>query len=282
MAFQIKGKKPKIQKIHSILHSSNSKNGSKAQSAMEFIMSHGWALVISLSVGFTLWQLGIFSMGSGTMMASGFGQLNPILSGFKTHDVEGTSTGVLSMLFVNAAGQDIQVCDMRVAPLGQDIASLGNEMTTAEYCRGIAVTRDQEDYITLRAETDDCEEVPDGFWETVNYVIGNGDGGDDPPVGNAQASIFPVLSLIEYVSADEPNSPTDECHAEPVETACLQVPAGEPVLLVAADSCGTVGDLGDIGGGKFRYQVSITYKIPFASPGGIEYFDRKSTGTISG
>ncbi|MFH1721391.1 MAG: hypothetical protein ABH950_02165 [Candidatus Altiarchaeota archaeon] len=249
---------------------------------MEFIMTHGWALVISLSVGFTLWQLGIFSMGSGTMMASGFGQLNPILSGFKTHDVEGTPTGVLSMLFVNAAGQDIQVCDMRVAPTNQDLSLDPSEV--AEYCRNIVVTREKDDYVTLRREAEGCDEVPDEFWDTFTELI-DPDNPFDPNTNTPQiTSIFPILSLVDYVSAayNAPNDPDEDCNAAEVEDLCLSVPAGEPFLLVAADTCGTVGDLGDIGGGKFRYQVSITYKIPFASPGGIEYYERKSTGTISG
>ncbi len=272
---------------------------SKAQSAIEFLMTHGWAIVISLSVGFTLWQLGIFNLGQGAMTASGFGQLKPILSGFQSADVEGSDSAVLALLFVNGAGQDILVTDARIVPTTEDLN--GPEDSTPEYCHVAALNREKTQYRYFRRRIDGhtCD-IPDDVESGIEDEYDNqvtsgmyrcsgtsgasvdiscaGDGGLNP------ASIFPLFALLPEADAYPIETPSPTCRTEfqgdDADYSPLSVPSGEPFLIVAADSCATVGNEGAVG--TFKYDVAIRYQVPFASPGGIEYYDRSSIGTISG
>lgn len=263
----------------------------KAQSAIEFLMTHGWAIVISLSVGFTLWQLGIFNLGQGAMTASGFGQLKPILSGFQNAEVDGQDSAVLALLFVNGAGQDILVTDARIVPTTEDLN--GPETATREYCFVSVLNREKTQYTRLRERDNsspDCsqaEESDDQIAEGVGSVGGGGIYDNDDPNGpvdqessSSYASIFPLFALIPDADAYDLLDPSD-CYATTTGVS-MSVPSGEPFLLIAADSCQTVGNEGAVGGGTFKYDVVVRYQVPFASPGGIEYYDRSSIGTISG
>ncbi len=72
------------------------------QSAMEYILSYGWAILVVLVVGVGLWQLGIFNWSSGTVSSTGFGKIPIQLSGTGL-----TREGVFVGTFVNSAGTRI-------------------------------------------------------------------------------------------------------------------------------------------------------------------------------
>jgi hypothetical protein len=53
---------------------------SKAQGAMEYLMTYGWAILIVMVVGIAMWQLGMFNMQPASITSSGFDVLRPILA----------------------------------------------------------------------------------------------------------------------------------------------------------------------------------------------------------
>jgi len=79
------------------------KLGTKAQSAMEYLMTYGWAILVVMVVGIVMWQLGIFQMGTTTVTSTGFTRLKPQLAAIKltatNQDFEG--------IFTNGAGTTI-------------------------------------------------------------------------------------------------------------------------------------------------------------------------------
>lgn len=76
----------------------------KGQSAMEYLMTYGWAILIVVIVGAVLWYYGVFS--PGTMVGS-------VKSGFGTVDVQQNwdfkSDGTLLIRLENKAGEQINV-----------------------------------------------------------------------------------------------------------------------------------------------------------------------------
>jgi hypothetical protein len=53
----------------------------KAQGAMEYLMSYGWAILVIMVVGVAMWQLGMFNMGSSVAPTStGFSVFKPLLA----------------------------------------------------------------------------------------------------------------------------------------------------------------------------------------------------------
>ena len=77
---------------------------SRAQGAMEYLMTYGWAIMVVLSVGVVMWQLGIIGPGNIATTSSGFAKLKPTLS------LSGLDeNGVFQSRFLNGAGKDIVV-----------------------------------------------------------------------------------------------------------------------------------------------------------------------------
>ena len=60
----------------------------KAQAAMEYLMTYGWALLIVVIVGVALWSLGVFNVGAGS---------TPKMTGISS----------LQLLDANATGSDV-------------------------------------------------------------------------------------------------------------------------------------------------------------------------------
>jgi hypothetical protein len=83
----------------------------KAQAALDFLMTYGWALLVMGLIIAGLFALGIFDVGSfvGTR-ASGFVQVTPV--GWRV-----TPAGALTVMFKNNAGTDIVVTQVN-ATLG--------------------------------------------------------------------------------------------------------------------------------------------------------------------
>jgi len=80
------------------------KFGTKAQAAMEYLMTYGWAVLVVMIVGIVMWQLGIFNIGTTTITASGFSRIKPQLAGTGMK-----SDGRFDAIFMNGAGTTIEL-----------------------------------------------------------------------------------------------------------------------------------------------------------------------------
>ncbi|MFH1424683.1 MAG: hypothetical protein ABIG20_03305 [archaeon] len=69
----------------------------KGQTAMEYLMTYGWAIIIVVIVGVALWRLGVFTPSAGTV-ASGFEE-------FQVTDYTITAAGAVTVNFENADKQ---------------------------------------------------------------------------------------------------------------------------------------------------------------------------------
>lgn len=70
----------------------------KGQTALEYMMTYGWAILVILGLGVVLWQMGILSIGQETTPGErGFSQVTPV-------DWKLSSSGVLSVTVANEAG----------------------------------------------------------------------------------------------------------------------------------------------------------------------------------
>ncbi|MFH1056149.1 MAG: hypothetical protein V1744_08660 [Candidatus Altiarchaeota archaeon] len=83
--------------------------GRKGQSAMEYLMTYGWAILVVMVVGIAMWQLGIFNMGGGTVTFTGFSKIKPQLAGSGV-----SSTGMFTGVFTNGIGTKIIINDVTV------------------------------------------------------------------------------------------------------------------------------------------------------------------------
>ncbi|VVB51349.1 Uncharacterised protein [uncultured archaeon] len=72
-------------------------------------MTYGWAILVVMIVGIVMWQLGIFSMGTTTLTATGFGKIKPQLAATKL-----TAGGTFIGTFTNGAGTTITVDSVNV------------------------------------------------------------------------------------------------------------------------------------------------------------------------
>jgi hypothetical protein len=91
---------------------------SKAQGAMEYLLSYGWAILVVMIVGAALWQLGILSPPSSAATSSGFSTLKPFLATCKAGpDAVWWTTfskhGAYCQ-FANAAGDKIAIVDLNL------------------------------------------------------------------------------------------------------------------------------------------------------------------------
>lgn len=50
----------------------------KGQSAIEYLMTYGWAILVILIVGVLLWQMGVFDVRNTTPGSRGFSQIRPL------------------------------------------------------------------------------------------------------------------------------------------------------------------------------------------------------------
>jgi hypothetical protein len=75
---------------------------SKGQTALEYLMTYGWMLLIIGIVGVVLYQYGVFTPPSTPPGCTGFSQAKPI-------DWRATSNGSLTLTLVNDAGTKIQI-----------------------------------------------------------------------------------------------------------------------------------------------------------------------------
>jgi hypothetical protein len=79
-------------------------NGVKGQGAMEYILTYAWAILVIMLVGITIWQLGIFNMGSTSETTTGFSKIKPQLAATGV-----TADGKFTGVFTNGAGTKITI-----------------------------------------------------------------------------------------------------------------------------------------------------------------------------
>jgi uncharacterized protein (UPF0333 family) len=90
---------------------------SKGQSAMEYLMTYGWAILVIMVVGIAMWNLGIFNMGSSTVSATGFGKIKPQLAATGY-----SSEGKFTIVLTNTVGTRIVLSEVGITD------HLGNTM----------------------------------------------------------------------------------------------------------------------------------------------------------
>ncbi|MDD5112023.1 MAG: hypothetical protein PHG85_05720 [Candidatus Altiarchaeota archaeon] len=76
----------------------------RAQGAMEYLMTYGWAIIVVMAVGILLWRVGVFQFSGPEITSSGFNKVKPILSTCKM-----MSSGLFSCMFTNGAGSYIRI-----------------------------------------------------------------------------------------------------------------------------------------------------------------------------
>ncbi len=78
--------------------------GRKGQSAMEYMSTYGWAVLVVIIIGVAIWQMGLLDIGSRVNPGySGFSVLTPVDWSL----VKGGGTCTLAVQFSNAAGEEI-------------------------------------------------------------------------------------------------------------------------------------------------------------------------------
>lgn len=96
----------------------------RAQGAMEYLMTYGWAILVVMIVGMVMWRLDIFNIGGSTPpTAKGFGVIKPLLSSCKI-DMENEYAASFigekfkhgfSCQFANAAGTVVRIRDVNMS-----------------------------------------------------------------------------------------------------------------------------------------------------------------------
>jgi hypothetical protein len=77
--------------------------GNKGQGAMEYLMTYGWAILVVMIVGVVLWQLGVFNVGQGSIVVTGFVKMQPLTPSIVYRDEN------FSASFTNALGTSIRL-----------------------------------------------------------------------------------------------------------------------------------------------------------------------------
>ncbi|MBW2999812.1 hypothetical protein KY339_04005, partial [Candidatus Woesearchaeota archaeon] len=75
----------------------------KAQSALEYLMTYGWAILIVIIVGAALYALGVFNPGTFT------GQKSTGFSAMQMEDFKFDDEGNMTLLIGNRKGRTIQI-----------------------------------------------------------------------------------------------------------------------------------------------------------------------------
>jgi hypothetical protein len=81
----------------------------RGQGAMEYLMTYGWAILVVVAVGISMWRLGVFNIGSSAAPTeSGFAVLKPLLPTCRIEDgIWGAGSRGFICQFVNGGGAPI-------------------------------------------------------------------------------------------------------------------------------------------------------------------------------
>ena len=93
---------------------------------MEYLMTYGWAILVVMIVGVVLWQLGVFTVGSSSVVTTGWAKLQP-LSASIAYKANGTYETTLT----NTVGTSIRVTAINLTEL------LAPGACTSVYVNGI-------------------------------------------------------------------------------------------------------------------------------------------------
>jgi hypothetical protein len=85
----------------------------RAQAAVEYLMTYGWAVLVVMVVGIFMWQTGMFNSTVSTATSNGFPKLKPQLGGTGL-----TAAGDFSGTFVNGVGSKIIISNVEVHDMG--------------------------------------------------------------------------------------------------------------------------------------------------------------------
>ena len=78
----------------------------KAQTALEYLMTYGWAILIIIIVGAALYALGVFSPGTFT------GKRSTGFSGFQLNDFKVNTTPAINLSFGDRVGRSINLTNI--------------------------------------------------------------------------------------------------------------------------------------------------------------------------
>jgi hypothetical protein len=77
----------------------------RGQSAIEYLMTYGWAMLVVIGLGAVLWRMGVFNIGQdNTPGARGFSQVTPV-------DWKCMTDGTFSVRITNEAGVILNLSD---------------------------------------------------------------------------------------------------------------------------------------------------------------------------
>ena len=115
--------------------------GRKGQSAMEYITTYGWAILVVTIIGIVLWQMGVFDFGSRvTPTYSGFSVLTP--SDWAM--VKAGAVCTFSVELTNGAGEALnqtrlstgEVCNVGGGPAGPGFVAAGQKTVCTKVMTG--------------------------------------------------------------------------------------------------------------------------------------------------
>jgi len=106
----------------------------RGQGAMEYLMTYGWAILVVMIIGVSLWKLGIFNLGGSVPpTASGFGAIKPMLStcqaGTPIWQAGPDIFFGFECQFINVAGTDIRLKDFKI--------TVNNEVCSVQVAQNI-------------------------------------------------------------------------------------------------------------------------------------------------
>ncbi len=116
----------------------------RGQAAMEYLMTHAWAIVALMVVGVALWHMGIFNMGDSQYTSSGFGCIKPLLANAEMSE-DGKE---FSVLFSNMCGKQIVLTDALAI---RDDPSAINPSCGSAYCSINVTFKDSDEEKMLRS-----------------------------------------------------------------------------------------------------------------------------------
>lgn len=90
----------------------------KGQAALEFLMTYGWAIIVSMIILLAAWQMGVFNLS---------GNIKPTFTGFWgiiPYDMTYKSDGTLTLALQNNVGGDVNVTQINVTT-GMDTDTIG-------------------------------------------------------------------------------------------------------------------------------------------------------------
>jgi hypothetical protein len=130
--------------------------GNKGQGAMEYLMTYGWAILVVMIVGVVLWQLGVFNVGQGNLVTTGFTKVQPLTPSVAYRNANFTGS------FTNALGTTIKLNSITL-----------NESISGTSCTGVtsnpAVTNSVKAGGTFTVNSITCPPKADG--ESYDLVV---------------------------------------------------------------------------------------------------------------